>query len=94
MPPTHGTFRQAARGQSPQAKAAGLCVIGVPHGTGAISSVKHRVLLAVEFLAFLVMGASLMMVVVSHDRSTRALFAVVVVVLFAMSLQIRNDRVG
>jgi hypothetical protein len=56
--------------------------------------VKHRVLLVVEFLAFLVMGASLMMVVVSHDRSTRALFAVVVVVLFAMSLHIRNDRVG
>ena len=38
------------------------------------------------------MGASLMMVVVSNDRSTRALFAVVVVVLFAMSLHIRNDR--
>ena len=53
---------------------------------------KHRVLLAVEFLAFLVMGASQMMVVVSNDRSTRALFASVVVVLLAVSLHIRNDR--
>ena len=53
---------------------------------------KHRVLLTLEFLAFMVMGASLMAVVMATEPPTRALFAVVISVMLIMSARINQER--